>query len=48
MSSSFWLLAPGLRVLSQAEKEITVCKDEQIHKTTTILTQNDTLLTILS
>ena len=29
--------------LSQAEKEITACKAEQIHKMTTIFTQNDNL-----
>ena len=43
MSSSFWLLSVGSRDLSQAEKEITACKDEQIHKMTTIFTQNDNL-----
>ena len=41
MSSSFWLLAAGLRDLSQAEKETTACKCEQIHKLTAIWTQND-------
>ena len=36
MSSSFWLLAVGSNDLSQAEKEITACKAEQINKMTTI------------
>ena len=36
ISSSFWLL-------DQAEKEILVCKAEQIHKRITIFTQNDNL-----
>ena len=40
MSSSFWLLAVESHVLSQAEKEITACKADQIHKMTTIFTQN--------
>ena len=40
MSSSFWLLALGSRDLSQAEKEIIDCYAEQIHKMTTIFTQN--------
>ena len=43
MSSSFWLLAVGSRDLSQAEKKITVVKDEQIHKMPIIFTQNDNL-----
>ena len=43
MSSSFWLLSVGSRDLSQAEKEITACKDEQIYKMTTIFTQIDKL-----
>ena len=38
--SSSWLLAGGSRDLSQAEKKITVVKDEQIHKMTIIFTQN--------
>ena len=38
MSSSFWLLSFGSRDLSQAEKELTACKDEQMHR---IFTQND-------
>jgi hypothetical protein len=33
----------GSRDLSQAEKEITACKVEQIHKMTTIFTQKDNL-----
>ena len=42
----FFQLAVGSRGLSQAEKEIStyVCKSEQIHKMTTIITQNDTFL----
>ena len=32
MSSSFWLLAPESRDLSQAEKEMIVYQAEQIHK----------------
>ena len=43
MSSSFWLLAPESRDLSQVEKEMTACKAELIHKLTTIFTQNDNL-----
>ena len=38
MSSSFWLLGVELRDFSQAEKERTAGKAEQIHKMTTILT----------
>ena len=41
MSSSFWLLAVESRDLSQAEKEITAFKAEQINKMTTIFTQNN-------
>ena len=41
MSSSFGLLAPESRDLSQAGKEIIVCKAEQIHKMTTIFTQKE-------
>ena len=37
----FLQLTPGLRDLSKAKKEITVCKAEQIHKMTTIFTQNE-------
>ena len=44
MFFSFLQLAVGSRDLSQAEKEITLCKAEQIHKMTTILTQNDKFL----
>ena len=43
MSSSFGLLAPESRDLSQAEKEITAFKDKQIRKLATIFTQNDKL-----
>ena len=42
-SPSFGLLAFASRDLSQAGKEITSCKAEQIHKMTTIFTQNDNL-----
>ena len=41
MFSSFWLLQVKSRDFSQAEKERTACKAEQIHKITTIFTQND-------
>ena len=41
MCSSFWLLGVESSDISQAEKERTVCKAEQIHKLTTIFTQND-------
>ena len=41
MSFSFLQLAVGSRELSQVEKEMTVCKAEQIHKMATIITQND-------
>ena len=34
------------RDLSQAEKEITACKAEQIHKMTTIFTQNGPWLSL--
>ena len=43
MCSSLLLLASGSRDLSQAEKEITACKVEQILKMTTIFTQKDNL-----
>ena len=36
-------MAVGSRDISQAEKEITACKVEQIHKLTTIFTQKDNL-----
>ena len=39
MSSSFWLLAPESRDLSQAEKEMTHCKAEQIHEMTLQMTK---------
>ena len=35
MCSTLLQLAPGSHDLCQAEKEITVCKAEQIHKMTT-------------
>ena len=35
------LLAVGSHNLSQAEKEVTACKAEQIHNMTTIFTQNN-------
>ena len=38
--SSLLQLAPGSRNLSQAEKRL-ICKAEQIHKMTTIFTQNN-------
>ena len=40
MSSSFGLLGVESRDFSHAEKERTACKDEQIHKMTTIFTKN--------
>ena len=40
MSSSFWLLGVKSRDFSQAEKERTACKAKQIHKVTTVFTQN--------
>ena len=40
MSSSFWLLRVESRDFSQAEKERAACNAEQIHKMTTIITQN--------
>ena len=40
MSSSFWLLAPELRDLSQAEEQMIVGQAEQINEMTTIFTQN--------
>ena len=43
MSSSFWLLGVESRDFSQAEKERTACKVEEIQKMTTILTQIDNL-----
>ena len=43
MSSSFWLLRVESRDFSQAEKERTACKAEQIYKMTTIFTQKDNL-----
>ena len=43
ISSRFRLLPVRSRDLSQTEKEITACKDEQIHIMTTIFTQNDNL-----
>ena len=43
MSSSFWLLGVESRNFSHAEKGRIPCKDEQIHKMTTIFTQNDNI-----
>ena len=43
MSSSFWLLRVESRDFSQAEKERTAWKAEQIHKMTIIFTQKDNL-----
>jgi hypothetical protein len=44
MSSGFLQLAVRSRDLSHAEKEIIVIKAEQIHKITTIFTENDNFL----
>ena len=41
MCSKKKILALESRDQSQAEKEITACKVEQIHKVKTIFTQND-------
>ena len=41
MSSSFGLLGFESRDFSQAEKGRTACKAEQIHKMTTIFTENN-------
>ena len=43
MFSSFWLLGVESRDFSHTEKEITEDKAEQIHKMTTIFTQNGPL-----
>ena len=43
MSSSFRMLGVESRDFSHAEKERTACRAEQIHKITTIITQNDFL-----
>ena len=43
MYSIFWLLGVESRDFYEAEKERTACKAEQIHKMTTIFTQNDNL-----
>jgi hypothetical protein len=40
MCSRLWLLEVESRDFSQAKKERTVCKVVQIHKMTTIFTQN--------
>jgi hypothetical protein len=40
MFSSFWLLGVESRDFSHAEREKTACKDEQIHKMTSVFTQN--------
>ena len=40
MSSNFWLLPVESRDFSQARKERTAYKAKQIHKMTTIFTQN--------
>ena len=48
MSSSFWQLGVESRDFWHADKERAACKAEQIHKMTTIFTQNDNLKTILS
>ena len=41
MSSRFWLLGVESRDFSHVEKERTACKAKQIHKMTTIFTEND-------
>jgi hypothetical protein len=41
MSFCFWLLGVESRDISQAQKERTASKAKQIHKMTTIFTQND-------
>ena len=43
MSTSFCLLRVESCDFSQAEKEITACKAEQINKMTTVFTQKDNL-----
>ena len=43
MSTSFWLLRVELHDYSQAHKQTTACKAEQIHKMSIIFTQNDNL-----
>ena len=43
MFSSFWMLGVVSRDFSQAERKRTACKAGQIHKMTTIFTQNDNL-----
>ena len=43
MTSSFWLLGVESRDFSQAERERTACKAEQIHKITPIFSQNNNL-----
>ena len=43
MCSSFWLLGVESRDFTQAEKERTACKAEQIYKMTTIFNQKDNL-----
>ena len=43
MSSSFWPLRVESGDFSQAERETTAGKAEQIHKMTTIFIQNDNL-----
>ena len=45
MSSRCWLLQVETRDFSKAEKERTACKAEQIHKMTTVFTQNGPRLT---
>ena len=45
MCSSFWLLGVESRDFSHPEKERNACKAEQIHKLTTIWTQNGPGLT---
>ena len=40
ISSSFWLLQVESHDISQAEKERTACRAEQIHKMSSSITQN--------
>ena len=43
MSYSFWLLGVESLDFSQAKKERTACKAEQIHKMTAFFTKKDNL-----
>ena len=48
MCSNFRLLGVESRDFSHVKKERTVCKDDQIHKMTTIVTQNGPRLSFLT